>query len=230
LSHNEAQVRRWIGAKDGGTVAASSIDPHLLLSYLGADAEQRLKDYFLGSEVFTGRWFERLAGGGDRSDARDRFSAEDLVAVTFLSVDVPPVAAWSMLEGRPEDLNKLLRAIPSDQDLWNVPPDVIDEDSAANRLWHELDDLEGVGWVTAGKLMARKRPRLIPIYDDVVRNAFDLEKGIWWKAMRDVLADNPDIVLAATQLRSDSGIGDEISILRVIDVAIWTKDRRHHHT
>ena len=31
----------------------------------------------------------------------------------------------------------------------------------------------GIGFVTAGKLMARKRPRLIPVYDDVVKCALD---------------------------------------------------------
>jgi hypothetical protein len=211
-------------------VARSSIDPDRLLDHLGEGAEQRLKDYFLGDEVFTGRWFERLGGGGDRPKMRDRFTAEDLVAVTFLSVEVAPEAAWALLAGRPEDFNGLLKEIPSAQDLWSVPDAEIEKGSAADRLWHALDDLDGVGWVTAGKLMARKRPRLIPIYDDVVQRAFDLEKGTWWTSLRDVLAATPEIIDAATQLRTDSGIGDDVSVLRVIDVAVWTKDRRRHHS
>jgi hypothetical protein len=208
----------------GVTVAESSIDPERLLSYLGPGAEQRLRHYFLGDDVFTGRWFERFAGGGERPEARHRFTAEDLVAVTFLSVSVPPKAAWSLLEDCAGDFNELLRRIPADQDLWEVSRGTIEGDSAADLLWHELDRLPGVGWVTAGKLLARKRPRLIPIYDDVVQGAFGLKKGTWWKSMHDVLTGNPEVIDAAQRLRTDAGIED-ISILRVIDVSVWMTGR-----
>jgi hypothetical protein len=42
---------------------------------------------------FTGAFFERLDSGGDRLAVRDLFTAEDLVAVSMLSVDVPAPAA-----------------------------------------------------------------------------------------------------------------------------------------
>lgn len=43
-----------------------------------------------GVGAFTGDRFEHLAGGGDRRQVADRFTAEDLVAVQTLSVTVPP--------------------------------------------------------------------------------------------------------------------------------------------
>ena len=36
-----------------------------------------------------------------------------------------------------------------------------------------------MGWVTAGKLLARKRPRLIPVYDRVVRCALGRPAKPW---------------------------------------------------
>jgi hypothetical protein len=34
-----------------------------------------------------------------------------------------------------------------------------------------LEDAPDIGWVTAGKLLARKRPKLVPVYDGVVKCA-----------------------------------------------------------
>ena len=47
----------------------------------------------------------------------DRFTADDLVAVTFLSVQVPPKAARVILDSEAEALNALLAAVGPDRDL-----------------------------------------------------------------------------------------------------------------
>jgi hypothetical protein len=55
----------------------------------------------------------------------------------------------------------------------------VEDDSAADQAWHLLEEQEGVGWVTAGKLLARKRPHLIPVWDHVVRCAFGRPDHAW---------------------------------------------------
>lgn len=50
----------------------------------------------------------------------DRFTADDLVAVTFLSVQVPPRAARAILDTDAEALNTFLRAIGPDRDLGST--------------------------------------------------------------------------------------------------------------
>ncbi|MGQ4719142.1 DUF6308 family protein [Streptomyces anulatus] len=52
-----------------------------------------------GAGVFTGGRFEHLAGGGDRRQVANRFTAEDLIAVQTLSVTVPASVALDLLEG-----------------------------------------------------------------------------------------------------------------------------------
>ncbi|MFF4147785.1 DUF6308 family protein [Streptomyces sp. NPDC001698] len=46
-----------------------------------------------GGVPFTGSRLEHLAGGGDRPEVADRFTAEDLIAVQTLSVTVPASVA-----------------------------------------------------------------------------------------------------------------------------------------
>ena len=172
---------------------------------------------------FSGRHFERLGGGGDASTVRDRFTADDLVAVTMLSVQVPPHTAWALLEERSASFGELLEQIPTDVDLVDVDADTIAPSWPAWQLWESLRAMDGIGWVTAGKLLARKRPRLIPVYDEVVRGAVQ-PTGSFWQALH--LALNTDGLHGhLLELRDESGIGDDISPLRVFDVVTWMDGR-----
>ena len=103
---------------------------------------------------------------------------------------VPGLAAISILGELGPHLNGHLEAIPADRDLWDVPLSDIWEDSEADKLWHDLVALEGVAGVIAGKLMARKRPRLIPVHDSVVKAALSpRKKQNFWLALRSELGD-----------------------------------------
>ncbi|MDK1348939.1 DUF6308 family protein [Streptomyces sp. 378] len=127
-----------------------------------------------GTRAFTGSRFEHLAGGGDRPEVADRITAEDLVAVQTLSVTVPAPVALDLLEGHlGAHLSDLLRVVPADLDMAQADTVHLKPGSPAYRAWELLFGQHGVGWVTAGKLLARKRPRLLPVYDDVVRCAWD---------------------------------------------------------
>src|SRR5689334_7005081 len=90
-----------------------SVDP---MQYLDEDASRLVGTYFRaeGGVQFTGRMFERLAGGGDHPSRCDVFDATDLVAVTMLSVSVPAEAAIWILGDGADQLSALLRDIPAD--------------------------------------------------------------------------------------------------------------------
>lgn len=159
---------------------------------------------------------------------RCEITLEDLYAITFLDVSVPPRATRRLLypaneeqSRQRQELSTLLAAIPADRDIWDRGVDLSD-DGAAARLWKELTGLVGQNApVTAGKLLARKRPRLIPIVDSVVVNEVgEIGKGRYWEFFRAYLSDEARRD-AVERLRPSTAVEGLVSTLRLLDVAIW---------
>ncbi|MGO9031791.1 DUF6308 family protein [Mycobacterium sp.] len=175
-----------------------------------------LDRYFDGGprDQFTGRWFERFAASGDPN----RFGPSDLVAVESLSVNVPSESAARLILTEADHFNDLLRQIPPDRDLWEVDRSCVESGNAADRLHAELCTLKKVGWVTAGKLIAAKRPRVIPILDKEVARVLKPPKGLFWVTMHDQLADSARRQTIA-EVCDNAPPG--VSLLRRIDVALW---------
>ena len=113
-----------------------------------------------------------------------------------------------------------LAAIPTDRDLWNAEPGALE---SAVALHHWLISLPGVGPVIASKLLARKRPRLIPIHDKVVLRVLAPPKDRFWATLAVALteADLRDEIEALRPPGADS-----VSLLRLLDVAIWIRYSR----
>ncbi|MFE9127381.1 DUF6308 family protein [Streptomyces sp. NPDC007148] len=208
-----------------------------LKELLGAErAVGDLRRYFgidlpPGGVPYTGSRFEHLAGGGDRPEVADRFMAEDLVAVQTLSVTVPAPVALDILEGRlGVRLSGLLQAIPWDIDMVDAEADVLAEGSPADHAWKLLCGEHGVDWVIAGKLLARKRPRLLPVYDKVVRCAVGRPRPSFWLALHAALRED-DYALhrQLLALRQAAGVPETVSSLRVCDVAVWMGHRAEGH-
>jgi hypothetical protein len=103
------------------------------------------------------------------------FTADDLVAVTFLSVQLGPLAAHVLLDERRSDFSELLEKIGPDHDLVDEAEE-IPADWPAWVLDKELMSLPEVGPTIASKLVARKRPRLVPVYDSVVSKVLGTKK------------------------------------------------------
>lgn len=201
-------------------------------------AAQNLQDYFTEIMPRTGRVrsssrFDSWAGGSDAPDVVNRFTADDVVAASFRSVKIPARAAIALLETRAGDISDLLAAIPADIDLPNADPERhLGADSPARRLWnllrgrHDDDDGWGVGPSTASKLMSRKRPRLIPVYDSIIRRVTALpgpnnQWEYWHDSFRDgVLAER------LMEIRAKSGIMEPISDLRVLDIVLSMHGKR----
>jgi hypothetical protein len=179
--------------------------------------------------LYTGRRFEALDGGGDRDDVCNRFTASDILALKLLSVDLPARIAIDLLEGAlGEEAAGLLRQIPASASLWDAGAvNLIEAGMPADILWRLLEQQDGAGWVTAGKLLARKRPMLIPVYDNVVRCAYDGPQNIW-TALRDALRQESGFLEALNQLKLRSGVPSQVTPLRVLDVAVWMRHRPFH--
>ncbi|MEU3937970.1 DUF6308 family protein [Streptomyces sp. NPDC029044] len=184
-----------------------------------------------GVAGFTGSRFEHLAGGGDRPEVADRITAEDLVAVQALSVTVPAPVALDLLEGRlGARLSGLLQAIPRDIDMVDADAVVVADGSPADRAWRLLEGQFDVGWVIAGKLLARKRPRLLPVYDKVVRCALGRPRPSFWLALHTALrADDRALHRQLLKLRQVAGVPETVSALRICDVAVWMGHRAEGH-
>lgn len=194
-----------------------------LAEWFADNADQVRSDlvgYFAGGKrPFTGRWFEELAAIGDPN----RFEASDILAVEALSVTVPTEAAASLLIADSERFNSLLRELPREQNLWEVRRLDLNIGSAAERLHTELRALPGIEWVVAGKLLAAKRPKLIPILDNEVNDYLQPPKGLFWVTLHDELSDH-----SRRQAISEvcKVAPPEVSLLRRIDVALWRAAKR----
>ncbi|MFE7935445.1 DUF6308 family protein [Streptomyces sp. NPDC057456] len=183
-----------------------------------------------GAVAFTGSRFEHLAGGGDRPEVADRITAEDLVAVQTLAVTVPASVALDILEGPlGVRLSGLLHAIPRDINMVDTDADVVADGSPADQAWHLLRGQPDVGWVIAGKLLARKRPRLLPVYDRVVRCAVGRPPSFWLALHTALREDGAALHRQLLELRQVAGVPETVSVLRVCDVAVWMGHRAEGH-
>lgn len=183
-----------------------------------------------GQQPFTGSHFERLSGGGDRADVATRITADDLIAVQMLSVQVPPLVAVDLLEGPlGGNLSELLQRVPVELEIGERDAAaVLADDAPATEAWDLLTAQDGVGWVTAGKLLARKRPRLLPVYDDVVRCVLGAPDHVWlW--LNDLFsADGMALPRTLSEVGARAGISAQVSPLRVLGIILWMRHHRNH--
>jgi len=209
----------------GMTTQLSSAD--LLAVLADRQTVADLTTYFglKGSTPYTGSRFESLSGGGDRDAVVNQVVADDLIAVQMLSITVPASAALKLLEGAVgQALAEQLANIPTSLDLGS--PGAGPSLAKGTATWNAYDLLNGVpgvGWVTASKILARKRPRLIPVYDQVVRCALGSPLGHW--AYFNERFDDGELVKTLDELRAATGVPEQVSLPRVLDVVLWM---RHH--
>lgn len=189
-------------------------------------AVAHLKTYFEGSK-FSGNFFERLDGGGDAEAVANEMTPGDLLSLSMLSVEVNGAAARELLQGpKAAAASELLAQIPRDLSLTDARGrEALVEDGPAWKLWFVLREVDTFGPVRTSKLLARKRPHLIPIYDCVVREQFGAKNSLrQWSDMSELFAD-ADVVSHLERLREGAAVGEDISLLRVLDVVVWMEGR-----
>lgn len=166
--------------------------------------------YFDPRQPFAGRTFD-FSG----QNPPNEIVSDDLLAVTLLDVRWTPLAVRGLLSDRATEVCDLLSQIDSKTDLW--AEDGGEQLDASLPLWKLLDSLDAVGDTKASKLLARKRPRLIPITDSIIASAVGTP-GRTWPTLRLCFQDGL-FRERLENLRPDGAEG--ISLLRIFDVAIW---------
>lgn len=175
-----------------------------------------------GTPRYTGSRFEAIAALNPDPHA---IGPADLVALATLGVAVGGEAVIRLLSPRnAADITELLEKIPLDRDIIDAPPEALKQGSAAGALWQLLRfDRDGVGRTKASKLLAAKRPRLLPIWDSRIEEATGLDTIDYWCKFQTVLtADNNSIWNWLCGLRSQvPEMPTAVSTLRLLDVILW---------
>lgn len=195
-----------------------------------------LRTYLAGTDAVAGgewpaigRRFDHL---GTSDDDPNVITATDLVAVSFLSVNVPPRAAWSILTTRAAALTGALERIPTDLAIEDsgCTAEMYQVGSALQELWNllrrdEEGNLWNMGATTVSKVMARKRPALVPIQDSVLMRELGAADATywdrWWQAMHLHVDDRPVVAGFASQLRGSVAEATRLGLLRTLDIVIW---------
>lgn len=172
------------------------------------DATTRhLVDIYFEDDRFAGIDFDSLG-----PSAPNTFSPADLLALNLLDVRVGPRAMRAILSGR---FDSLLSQIPVDVDLWDARSGDGSVWSNADALYSLLLELPGMGRTKTSKLLARKRPRLVPIRDSIIENRLGLGEQ-FWAPLADVLSDDE------RRRRIDALTPTvHVSTLRRLDIAVW---------
>lgn len=191
---------------------------------VGRNSKNLVAAYFDPANRFAGATFETLPPNNPKE-----FTASDLLGASLLDVPFLPRAVRPLLGPENEKYNDVLATVPADVDLW----DARDEQLApAYALWEALKvpKLEGVGPTRRSKLMARKRPRLIPVVDSVVRGALGITRhDDSWLLIRDALCENGNALVMEIEKMRPEGLTDQVSTLRILDAAIWMNCSNSKH-
>jgi len=188
-------------------------------------AERALAEYI---DSYTGSWFEQLV------DHRHPYwiTERDILAVSTLNVDIPAsTTIWLLGDGAPQ-VTEQLALIPPEQAIWDPEADLTKE-GAAWRLWNLLrenkwpndGEATNMNVTKISKLLAAKRPNLIPVEDKFMRKAVfgGVEPENYWRPWRLLhrSEDGAALRAIAEEVRTEAGVPETLPILRVIDIVIW---------
>ncbi len=199
--------------------------PKVLVADDDGAAVEVLRRYFTEPLVKTGylrsgaRW-DIWDSTGTRGRDADTFTADDLVAVTMLSVDVSPDGAQILLRERVDEFGKLLVAVGPDRDLADEADELTPE-SPVCRLEAALWTVPSIGRTVASKLIARKRPRLFPIYDRVIGEVLDTKQAHLEPVRTALRADDGALQRRLVSLREQAGLDEAVPALRILTVLAW---------
>jgi len=166
--------------------------------------------YFDPAAGFAGGLFDTL-GEPDPF----RITVDDLLATSLLDVRFRPAAVRAILGPEADSISGWLREVDPLVPIWEGGALL---DGPLTELWKLLRELRGVGRVTTSKLLARKRPHLVPIVDRVVLRMLGLPPLGSWQAIREVLMDEERRARLA-----DLAPRDGVSVLRLLDVLLWMR-------
>lgn len=184
-------------------------------------------------ERYTGSWFEFAGRQPDSTgqwvDPRpNELTIEDLLAPALLSAPLRPSAMVALL-GLNSELTPLLLAVPPDTPLARADLCRSDTESwwpSAYEAYSTIRRVQHVGRTRASKILARKRPALLPVWDSRVSRALGLGRRDDWPIVQSVMQDEwvagrlQEIRAAA---HDASGRAASFSDLRILDIVVWMR-------
>ncbi|MGY1640752.1 DUF6308 family protein [Geodermatophilus sp. SYSU D00703] len=225
----------WLRPTDDEVDRALRVARRALSDDSERPAVRRLANYYQPSKRGAGTTFLELEPIEPAT-----VTVADLHAVTVLSVRIKPLATRRLLtdQARRADIDAALAGLDLTTDLADADRKTY---LAMEALWSEIYEAcrdpwvpASNPWVTAAKLCARKRPRLLPVRDNIVCKGLGLfgtpqrRKGnpqVDWQVFAHLMRDHYIVdridelthqVQAAHRVQCDS------VRLRVLDVALWT--------
>lgn len=160
------------------------------------------------NEPFASNLFHRLG-----ENHPFKFSTDDLLSLNLLD---EPVTARQVERVTSGVFDGFLNQLDPASDITMLEGEMY---YSAIALWDALNDVPQFGPTRVSKLLARKRPNLLPIRDSVVNRVLNIDGYSWWRPLAQVMRDtSPADVLNAMTPDSPHG---QPSLLRVLDVAIW---------
>lgn len=189
---------------------------------------------------FTGARFEAagrtVTATGPVDPEPNRLTIEDLLAPSLLSAPLTPEQMVSILD-MGEQIESLFIQLGPDRPLADAeaydPALPSPTFQAAEGLYSLLRGVQGIGRTRATKLLHRKRPQLLPIWDSVVAAALGYGRANDWLIMQ-ALASTPSVHLRLMELRDILDGTDEaqwagaLSDLRLIDIVVWMRASGAH--
>lgn len=202
----------------------------------GDEAIRALELYFSGR--FSGAWFDAAgretdpATGVPVDPTPTRLTIEDVLSLALLDAGLGPEQITHLLDLN-VDIHHLLARIHGSLTLADAP-DPTDETEgpwvAANEMFKLVRKVPHIGRSRASKLLARKRPHLIPIWDRHLAAGLGMGKtdNDWAVAQQIVRTHGDRLAELRTELETahpDEGRLWGLSQLRILDIVVWT---RHH--
>lgn len=190
---------------------------------------QRIQDHlsWYFTVKYSGKHFEWFVAQSDSKQSDSKmFTPWDILAVEALSVTVPTETARWLLEPhkrRDELLAESLRSlVPYRDSLWTCDEKLLHDGGALSDLYTLIRKKDGLGQVTASKLLATKFPAAVPIRDSKVETLLGLEKSReWWAPIRGLFsASGQSLAEYLDGLDVPIEVGT-VTTLRRLDVILW---------
>jgi len=223
--------------EDASGTAALSFPPALLGDLTDLDDVDALRStpayrhahaYFVGSgdhPAYAGSHFERIGHPWWEDATANTFTPSDLLALGTLSTPLKKYTAARLLEPNVlERVTPLLREISLDSSIAEESASkALADDSPAAVLYNLVRNVGGMGKTRTSKLLARKRPGLVPIRDSNVEAAFGGSKlEAWWVPYRTMaLAGEIPPIDLASRVHQLLDLSPIYTPLRVLDAILW---------
>lgn len=175
---------------------------------------------------YTGAHFHELTVAGPSHP--DRFDIADIASLALLSVTLNGKMA-KQLTKRGEETSALEAKLSRepDRDLAGLSAEEIAHlehpDNGLYQAWKQIGTIHGIGQTRTSKLLARKRPRLVPIWDSVISSVLGLpDTKHYWTAFHTALTmDGGKLDERLGTLAQKAGVAERYSRIRVLDILAW---------